>query len=279
MSQLIDAYERHMRAGGFAPHTTIADRRKLLHRLDRVLPMGLDRCTTEELEHFIAGFGCRTTQRTYYAGIRGFFAWACDPRDPKLDLDPAVGLRAPRAVKHVPKPVTDEQLRHALAELAEPWLTYVKVAAYAGARCAEIATIEKEAITENRIRITGKGGKTRVLKTHPEVWRSVERFPAGRLARRITGDDPPTPDYVSARTIIALRRVDLPGVTLHMFRHWFGTTMLKPTQFGGAGMSLRCVQECMGHESVMSTAMYTLVTSEERDAGIAALPSFTPTPN
>lgn len=278
MSALIAGYCRHMRAGGYAPHTTIEDRRKLLIRLDRELPMGLDRCTTEELEDFLARFDCRSTQRSYYAGIVGYFRWACDPRDPQLDYDPAAGLRRPKPVRHVPKPVTDDQLRHALTHLPDPWRTYVTLAAYAGARCGEIATIHREEITERRIRITGKGGKTRVLMTHPQVWQSVRHFPAGRIARRINDDQAPTPDYVSSRTILKLQQIGLNGITLHMFRHWYGTTMLRPREFGGGGASLRCVQENLGHESVTSTAIYTLVSDEERDAGIAALPTFTSDP-
>jgi len=267
-----------MRAGGYASQTTVDDRRKLLVRLDRELPCGLDRCTTEELEDFLARFEARATQRSYYAGIVGYFRWACDPANPQLDYDPAAGLRRPKPVRHVPKPVTDEQLREALARLDEPWRTYVRLAAFAGARCGEIATIEREAITRDRIRILGKGGKTRSLKTHPEIWRSVQHFPAGRIARRIGDDLPPTSDYISSRTILKLRQIGLERITLHMFRHWFGTTMLRPREFGGGGASLRCVQENLGHESVTSTAIYTLVSDEERDAGIAALPSFTSTP-
>lgn len=280
MSRYIADYCRHMKAGGYAPHTTIDDRRKLLLRLDGELPMGLDRCTTEELEDFLATDDFSVgTRYTYYVAIKGYFGFVCDPRSPKVDYDPAAGLRRPPTPKHLPKPATNAELIHALAELAEPWRTYVILASYAGARCGEVATITKEAITPDRIRITGKGNKTRSLKTHDQVWCAVQHFPAGRIARRILDDDEPTSDYISARVATRLRRIGL-NLTLHNFRHWYGTTMLKPREFGGAGASLRAVQENMGHESISTTVLYTLVSDEERDAGIAALPTFgAPTPN
>lgn len=276
MSDLIDAHLRHIRAAGLVEATTVESRNYLLRRLDRTLPMGLDQATTEELEDFLASPTLQAqSRRTYYNHIVQYFRWATDPRRPQLDYDPSAGMRRPRAARGVPKPVTNEQLALALAELEEPWRTYVVLAAYAGARCCEIATIEKEDITEARTRIRGKGDKTRVLKTHEEVWRSVEPFPAGRLAYRIMDGRPASPLYISARTIDELERVGLDGVTLHRFRHWYATTMLRPREFGGSGASLRCVQENLGHASPTSTAVYTLVSDEERDAGIDALPTFT----
>jgi integrase len=279
MSELVAGYVRHMKAGGFAPQTTIDDRGKILRRLDRELPMGLDRATTEELEDWLANEDFSPgTRYTYYVAIKGYFGFICDPRAPKTDYDPAAGLRRPPTPKYLPKPATDLEVAHALAQLGEPWRTYVVLAAYAGARAGEVATIKREDITEVRTRIRGKGSKTRSIGTHPIVWTSVLPFPDGRLARRMNDDDPPTSDYISARTASRLRRIGL-DLTLHAFRHWFGTTMLRSRDFGGAGASLRVVQLNMGHESISTTAGYTAVLDEERDAGIAALPSFgAPTP-
>lgn len=275
MSDLIRAHLRHMESAGLA-RNTIDDRAALLHRLDEALPMGLDMATTEELEDYLAAPGWSAqTKATYYTHIIGYFRWATEPGRLHLDYDPSASLVRPRVPKGVPKPVTDQQLAHALAHLPEPWRTYVLLAAYAGARCCEIATIEKEAITEQRTYITGKGGKTRVLKTHRAIWESVRHFPAGPIARLTRFDRPVTATYISGQASVHLAAAGLPNVTLHRFRHWYATTMLKPAQFGGGGASLRCVQENMGHANPGTTAIYTLVSDEERDAGIDALPTFT----
>lgn len=279
MSEFIEAHLRSLRARELAD-TTHDDRGELLRRLDRDLPMGLDHATTEELEDFLATPGWSAqTRATYYTHIVGYFRWATDPRRVHLDYDPSAGLVRPRVPKGIPKPATDAELQHALTHLAEPWRTYVLLAAYEGARCCEIAELRKEDITELRIRIAGKGGKVRVLKTHRAVWAAVEHFPAGRIARMLRGNSPPTAKYISLRTAYRLDLIGLPAITLHCFRHWYATTMLRPKEFGGGGASLRCVQENLGHENPATTAIYTLVSDEERDAGIDALPTFTTPPS
>jgi integrase len=279
MNDLFVAHLRYLRHRGYSPDT-VADRGKLLNRLERILPMGLERATVEELQDFQAtpGFSLQT-QATYYHHITGFFGWACHPSRVHLSYDPSAGLVRPKVPKGLPHPVSDAELVHALTNLREPWRTYVKLAAYEGMRAAEVATIDRYDITQTRTRIVGKGRKTRDLKTHATVWDSVQHFPAGRLARRIRDGREADPDYLSARCIDVLKRIDLPGVTLHRFRHWYGTMMLRPKEFGGAGASLRTVQLNMGHASPETTAIYTLVCDEERDAAIDALPTFdTPAP-
>lgn len=279
MNDLVDAHVRHLRHAGYSPDT-ISDRAKLLHRLDRELPMGLVRATVEELENFQAtpGFSLQT-QATYYHHITGFFQWGAHPSRLYIDYDPSAGLRRPKVPRGLPHPVTDAELVHALTELREPWRTYVLLAAYEGMRVAEVAGIDRHDITQARTRILGKGRKVRSLRTHAQVWQAVEPFPAGRIARRIRDGREADPDYLSARIIDVHKRIDLPGVTLHRYRHWYGTMMLRPKDFGGAGASLRAVQLNMGHASVETTALYTLVSDEERDAAIDALPTFdTPSP-
>lgn len=274
MSDLIQAHLRHLESRGLSPRT-IEGRRTVLNRLDRDLPMGVAEATTEELEDFLAirGFA-GWTRCTYYTHIVGFFRWATHPNRLHLDYDPSAGLVRPSAPKSLPRPATNDELSRALAYLPQPWVVYVRLAAYAGARCCEIAALRKEDITAERIRIRGKGGKTRILKTHPEVWRAVEHFPAGRIATTKRGAVP-SARYISVRGAAQLDAIGLTDVTLHMFRHWYATTMLRPARFGGGGASLRVVQENLGHANPSTTAGYTLVCDEERDAGIDALPTFT----
>jgi integrase len=273
MTELIDRHLRHCRAAGLAV-TTIEKREELLRRLDTQLPMGLGLATTEELEDFLARYPEPQTKATYYGHIVGFFRWAADPLRPRVDYDPTAGLNRPRASRGLPKPVTDDQLAFAMLTLPAPCLYYVALAAYEGARCCEVASVRREDVTAERIRIIGKGGKTRVLKTHAEVWRLIEPLPEGPIARKADGTYPVSADYISSLIRAKLAGIGLRGVTLHQFRHWYATTQLKPVKYGGAGASIRAVQENLGHDSVTSTAIYTLVTNEERADAIDSLPTF-----
>ena len=49
MSDLIHAHLAHLRAGGYAPKT-VGDRAKILDRLDRDLPYGIEQVGTEDLD-------------------------------------------------------------------------------------------------------------------------------------------------------------------------------------------------------------------------------------
>lgn len=281
MTALIERYLRHAKSGGLSPQT-IDDRRKLLYRLDRELPMGLCMATTEELEEFLAGPDDRSwaaeTRRTYYTGIASFFAWACDSRNPTLDYDPAAALTRPKAPPGLPRPATEDQLGEALMLLPAPWDAAVALAAYAGARAAEVAALERDQITLQAMTLFGKGGKRRAVGTHPAVWSRIESLPAGPIIVRERHPwRPADGDYVSSRIAVMLGRIGLGDITFHQFRHRFATMALRPRQFGGAGASLRAVQELLGHGTVATTARYTLVSDEERDAAIAALPSYRPT--
>lgn len=275
MNDVIDAHLRHLRAAGLAPDTTVNKRGKLLYRLEEKLPMGLERATVEELEAFLAtpGFSLET-QANYYGHLVGFFRWATHPSRLHLDYDPSAGLRRPKVPQGVPHPVTNAELAHALANLGELERTYALFAAYEGMRAGEVATIRRQEVGRDRTRIFGKGSKVRSLKTHHAVWEAVEHFPAGRIAHRVRTGEEADSNYISGRMIYAFKRIDLPDVTIHRLRHWYGTMMLRPKQYGGAGASLRTVQENMGHESPTTTARYTLVCDEERDAAIDALPTF-----
>lgn len=279
MTELIERHLRHCRAAGLA-ETTVTKRGELLRRLDRQLVMGLGLSTTDELEDFLAQHAEPQTKATYFGHIVGFFRWASDPKRPVIDYDPTSGLSRPRVPRGVPKPVTNEQVAFALNSLTCPWVQAVALAAYAGARCIEIAGLDRTDITVDSVRIKGKGGKTRILKTHSELWRLVEPLPAGPIVRRRDGSAGVNAHYVSSLARYHLTDIGLVGTTMHQFRHWYATTQLRPVKYGGAGASLRTVQENLGHASVTSTAVYTLVSSEERADAIDSLPTFTtPTPS
>jgi integrase len=275
MTKLIDAHLRHIR-GGMAD-TTVTDRGELLHRVEELLVMGLAMATTEELADFLATPGwSRETRRNYYQHLCGFFRWGIVADPPhRLDYDPTAGLIRPKVPAGVPKPASTAEVQQALQRLNDPWRIYVAFAAYAGARCCEISVILREDVDERSMRLTGKGGKTRVVRTHRALWEMVEPLPTGPIARRLYRKDKPmTAAYVSAGLMERLTAIGMHGMSAHRFRHWMATTSLRPREFGGGGASLRTVQELLGHASVATTARYTLVSDEERDAAIDALPIF-----
>lgn len=261
---LIDAHIAHIKAGGYS-RNTVEDRGILLRRINRELPMGLERATVEELEGWLSRDGWSAqTRATYYGHVRGFFAWAGHPNRPILDWDPSASLVRPRVPLGLPRPVSDAELAQAITQTRPPWRMFVVLAAYAGLRCCELATIDRTDVSERYLIVTGKGGKTRPVPTSPQIWRLVEPLPPGLLAGGRTAE------VITRDGNEHLRRRVGRGITWHRFRHWFGTNLL------GRGANLRTVQELMGHASPATTAIYTQITDEQRVMAIAALPALAP---
>lgn len=263
MTDLIARHCAHLTARGLSDNT-INSRRDLLRRMDAELPMGLEEATVEELSDWLARPGwSRQTRGTYFGHVKGWYDWACDPRDPHLDWNPAASLTRPRVPKGVPKPVTDDELRQAL-ETAGRWLLPFTLAAYAGLRCCELAVIERRDVNEHTITITGKGDRTRVVPTWAPAW-SLIRDRAGRL---VAGN----PEQISKGARDHFDRTGQPDVTMHRLRHWFATSML------ANGADLLTVSLLMGHADTKTTVRYCQISDRQRASAVAALPVLTTAP-
>lgn len=264
MSDLIEKHLRRLTAWGWSEET-IKDRRKLLRRLDRDLPFGLEEATADELEDWLARFTSNQTKATYYGHIVGFYTWACG-EDGYLDFNPAASLRRPKVPAGVPNPVTDDELAEVLSRAEEPFRTWLYLAAYAGLRPVEIAKLERKDVTEHTITVRGgKGGKNAAIPTHALIWAIVKDRPAGRITRQKTGG-PCTADYISARCGDYLRRLGIHGIGCRRLRHWYATTALLNTH------DLRIVQGLMRHSSPTTTAVYTQITDGQRRSAVDSLP-------
>lgn len=269
MTDLISGYLEWLRIRDCSART-IGARREILRRIDRDLPYGICRATSDEITAWLyRPEWSRSTRATYYGAIRGLFIWATDPRDPKLDFDPTALLPRPRPPRHLPKPVSDDQLARILTQAADPYLTWCLLACYEGLRCVEIAGLRREHITEDTTMIVrGKGGEPGAVPTHPAVWQHVRDRPAGPIAVTRTGEQA-NARYVSLHGLLYFQRqLGMRGVSMHRLRHWFGTHVYRETQ------DFRTTQELLRHRSPQSTVGYTLITSEERAAAIHALPSI-----
>jgi integrase/recombinase XerD len=262
MSDLIEAHIEHMQLSGEYSDRTIADRKKILHRLHDHLPLGLAYADTDNIRAFLARPGwSRWTRCTYDMHIRSAYHWWCD--NGYQDGNP-VTWPAPKRPRLVPRPATDAALVVALG-LPEPVRTAVLFAAYEGLRASEICEVHRDHITEATLWIPrGKGGDSASVITHPIVWAHVHQRDGWLVRHHRTGE------RVDGHWLseIARRWFARAGLTtrLHGLRHWHATTLL------ARGANLRTVQECMRHASIASTAGYTKVVDEQRRAAVLALP-------
>jgi integrase/recombinase XerC len=267
MSDLIEAHLARLRAQGRSPHT-IDDRQKLLRRLDRELPHGLEGASDEELELFLGQAGwAAETRSTYFSHIVGFYRWATAGRKPHLDYDPSADIDRPQVTKGVPRPLSDLEVTHALEHLDGHRLDAVILALGAGMRVGEVARAGAEHVDQDGVRIFGKGGKTRVVPTCPEVRALVNAAPTGLLVPHLRGG-PWVPDQLSHDIARGLDAIGLHGVTLHRFRHTFATRLVR------AGANIVAVQRLMGHANLATTQVYADVYGSDLVEAMARLPAF-----
>ena len=206
--------------------------------------------------------------------VRGFHKFAVS--DGLATIDPAAAVKPPSPAKRLPKalPLADIEAILAAAGAAGTTLAMrdralLELLYGTGARISEAVGLDVDDLdaVDKTVLLHGKGGKERLVpvgsyaveavsdylvRARPELVAAGKGTPAlflnargGRLSRQ------------SAWTVL-VRAAERAGVTRdvspHTLRHSFATHLLD----GGA--DVRVVQELLGHASVTTTQVYTLVT-------------------
>ncbi len=279
--RLVDAYIRHLTIErGMAKNTIAAYRRDLRRYLSFLEERGIasiDQITEIAVQDFatrlVSSHGLSSTSvARVLAGVRGLHKyWLLENL---TKADPSATVKPPKAPRRLPKAITITQVEELLNAVSGDDPISVRDRAilellYAtGARITEVVSLDLDDLVDpTLLRVLGKGSKERIVpvgryaqsaleaylvRTRPLLAVNGKGTPAlflnqrgGRLSRQ------------SAWQIIhdAAETADLPGeISPHTLRHSFATHLLE----GGA--DVRVVQELLGHSSVATTQIYTLVT-------------------
>jgi integrase/recombinase XerD len=267
---LIEEYLDELRSMGRSEET-IRYTRTTLHQADRAdqFELGLCLASRNEVQAWLrrpTRGGKRLAPNTLannFDRLRGFFRWAHGQG--KLDWDPMASLTPPGRPKGVPRPVTDDQLALIVASVRHAIRIAALLAAWEGMRAGEIARIDREDITPGGVIVYGKGGRQRVVPTHPLVAAEVASLAPGNLMAQLGVR--PAAQAVTSTSGYEFGKLGL-DVTLHQLRHWFATTLIN------AGWSTRVVQVLLGHASVATTEVYTEVAGHNLGQAVAGLPSL-----
>ena len=240
---------------------------EILDRMNRELPDGLVSSCADEVRDWInTGDRKKITRHHYRSIANGFFAWATDPSDPRIDFNPIAAVARIKVRRRPPRPVTTDQVFQILARGAGPYRLWFLIAAYAGLRCTELAGLERKHITRDEMWICGKGAVERTVPTHPLIWEEV-RDMSGRIVRRLDGGQA-SRRYVSGSGNHQLHYVlGLESVTMHRLRRWFGTAA-----YHAADKDILVVKELLGHADVTTSQLYIDTTRSDMTSAVAALP-------
>ncbi len=220
----------------------------------------------------------RKTVHNDLTALRTMFGWA--QRHGYCDANPATEVKKPALPAALPYAFTAEQQAALLqAALPKPRLYLALcLGLYAGLRRAgvcglRVADVHLESEPKT-IRVREKGAKDRVIPVHPILEDALHRCPAmdrefwfGRMSDKQLG-------RFSTKLCSFIRRVTgLSGMRarFHNCRHSFATNLVRE------GVSLRVVQELMGHADISTTAIYLSVEDADKVKAIARLPAMNET--
>ena len=217
------------------------------------------------------GIEPRSLSRSLSA-IKSFFAFL--EREGVMATEAFNAVRTPKIGRSLPKALTVIEAKRTIATTAEleeqPWVAARDMAVLslcygAGLRVSEALALTRADLDAETLRVTGKGGKTRMVPLIAAARRAIDTYlgicpfaldPGQPLFRGVKGGVL-SPRLVQMRVVQLRGALSLPpSATPHALRHSFATHLL------GKGGDLRAIQELLGHASLSTTQIYTAVDTD-----------------
>jgi integrase/recombinase XerC len=215
--------------------------------------------------------GSRSLARVL-SSLKSFFGFL--EREGTLATEALNVIRTPKIPRSLPKALTVVEAKNTIKATNEmedrPWvaardMAVISLCYGAGLRISEALSLAKADLETDTLRVTGKGGKVRMVPLIAPVRQSIETY-LGLAPFRLWPEDPlfrGVRGGVLSPRLIQMRMVQLrsalglpPSATPHALRHSFATHLL------GKGGDLRAIQELLGHASLSTTQIYTQVDTE-----------------
>ncbi|WP_281968639.1 tyrosine recombinase XerC [Roseovarius nanhaiticus] len=213
--------------------------------------------------------GARSLARKLSA-VKSFYRWLSEREG--FEPTAVLATRSPKFQRKLPRPLSIEAAK-AVIETAElqsltPWIAardqaVITLLYGCGLRISEALSLTgADAPLPASLRITGKGGKERVVPVLPAARDAVSAY-IRACPHPIAADGPLfkgarggalSPRAIQGVMAQVRAQLGLPATaTPHAMRHSFATHLLN------AGGDLRAIQELLGHASLSTTQAYTAV--------------------
>jgi len=214
---------------------------------------------------FRRGASARTIQRRLSA-LRSFFNFLI--REAVLKANPAIDVQAPKAKKRLPQTLDADQMARLLSFRTDATLdvrdkAIMELFYSSGLRLSELVGLDigHADLADRTVRVTGKGGKARVVPMGSHAVKALSAWlkertkiaATGELALFVGRNGTRLGQRAIQQRIAQWAKRQGLGVHMHphMFRHSFATHLLESSQ------DLRGVQELLGHANISTTQVYT----------------------
>lgn len=213
----------------------------------------------------------KTSQARCLCGIRSFFNFLLI--SDQIEASPAEFVDTPKFGRHLPDILTTAEIDRIIATVDMRTTKGIRDSAMlevlysCGLRVSELTSLRLSDLFfgEGYIRVIGKGDKQRLVPISTVARDKIQRYLEERRSAR-SGEEVVFLNNrggqltrVMVFTILkqAAQRAGIDKhISPHTFRHSFATHLLE----GGA--SIRQVQEMLGHESILTTEIYTHLDSD-----------------
>lgn len=234
---------------------------------------------TDILQHFLqwlASLGAMaSSQARIVSGIKAFYNYRIIANEQKHD--PSELLEAPKLGRKLPDVLTHEEIEKLIAAVdlssaeGERNKAILEVLYSCGLRVSELTDlkISNLYLSEEFIRVRGKGSKERLVPIGESAINQLNRYL--NEVRNLQKIEKGHEDFVflnrrgkSLTRVMVFTIVKNLALTIgltkkispHTFRHSFATELIE------RGANLRAVQEMLGHESILTTEIYTHLNRE-----------------
>lgn len=250
------------------------DLRSFAHFILRMWDVPPQKVEPQMIERYIAWLFDRGREKTSQAralsGVKSFFNFLMI--SDKIENSPAEFILSPKFGRQLPDILSTDEIDRIIATVDTSSVKGLRDCAMlellysCGLRVSELVSLKIQDLFfgEGYIRVIGKGDKQRLVPISATARERVHRYLDKRPETR-SGEDALFLNNRGSRltrvmvfTILkqAARNAGIEKrISPHTFRHSFATHLLE----GGA--SIRQVQEMLGHESILTTEIYTHLDS------------------
>ncbi len=293
----LDAFVRHLTDERGASAYTIRNYSQTLgefvawHEQDRNTAPAWEKLQRDDFRYYLRHLGrnrlSRAATQLRFSALRSFYKFLI--RRGVVPTSPIKGILLPKAEKRLPKFLTVEQMEALLlaprkvaqekipgmaGRPTEPSVpmrdeAIIEVIYSCGLRVSELCGLRVEDIDprEQTVRVRGKGRKERLvpigepaLSAIEQYWKQLPHQPVGNEPVFLASEKENKP--MRARTLqlrlkkyLAAAGLD-PHLTPHKLRHSYATHLLDN------GADLRSVQELLGHAHLITTQVYTHISTD-----------------
>lgn len=208
------------------------------------------------------------TQARILSGVRSFFRYMLI--EGKIEDNPASLIESPRLGRVLPEVLSEEEIDSIISSIdlskneGQRNKAIIEMLYGCGLRVSELVNLKLTDlhIEEEYLQVTGKGDKQRLVPLNRVIIKELNYYFEDRKGLKTIIDNnilflnrrgrklSREMIYTIIKNLASMAGIEK-NVSPHTFRHSFATHLIKE------GADLRAVQEMLGHESILTTEIYT----------------------